>query len=414
MIYRKNRAAGLDFTRMEPRFSLRRWVVAACAAVLLLGAPRAVHAQMGAMKAMTGMQTPSIGARQVKQYEEILGLSPEQRKAAEELLVGYETDFHAAVRRLEDITKAMQAEFTQSGDLKVYQEILPDVMKKFSKRVKKIEQGMLDDLKALLDDKQASRWALVERAHRRNTTISWGTLSGESVDLADIVAGLRLDSAGTAAVAPILEQYDADLDKALIARNTIMTEQMDSAWDRMMSPDFEKMKKDIKDLKDAGRPIVELNKRYVRQIEGVLPTENREQFNSEVRTHSYPTVYRKPYAMRVLEAAEKLADLDAGQRDSLKSLKESYLRDVTAANTSWAGAIDEQEADDSNPFAAWAGAFGQQEQPGKIKDAKEERKRIDEKTIESIKQLLNEAQRAKLPDQKSRPEFDYDAAPQAK
>jgi hypothetical protein len=57
------------------------------------------------------------------------GLSPEQKKAAEELLVGYETEFHAAVRRMEDIQKAVTQEFSQSGDFKTIQEIMPDVMK---------------------------------------------------------------------------------------------------------------------------------------------------------------------------------------------------------------------------------------------------------------------------------------------
>jgi hypothetical protein len=230
----------------------------------------------------------------------------------------------------------------------------------------------------------------------------------------DIVESLRLDSGASAAVSPMLEQYEADLDRLLITRNAIMQEQIDTAFDKIGSFDVEKATKDIKDLRGAGRPIVELNKRYARQIAGVLPPDKHEEFDAEFRSRSYPSVYRKPYAMRVLEAAEKLTDLDAGQRDSLKSLKESYLRDVTAANTAWSGAIDEQEADDSNPFAAMMAAFGQQEQPGKLKDAKEERKRIDEKTIDSIKQLLNESQRARLPEQKSRPEFDYDATPQTK
>src|SRR5205814_3398962 len=109
------------------------------------------------------------------------------------------------------------------------------------------------------------------------------------------------------------------------------------------------------DLKDAGRPIVELNRKYEHQIAGVLPPDKAEEFEAEFKSHSYPQVYRKPYAMRVLEAAEKLPDLDAGQRDGLRSIKDSYSHEVAAATASWAGAIDEQEADDSNPFAAMMG-----------------------------------------------------------
>ncbi|MBC7772530.1 MAG: hypothetical protein H7210_08565 [Pyrinomonadaceae bacterium] len=373
----------------------------------LLSIVQPARAQMGAIRAMGGMATPSVNARQLKQYGEILGLSPEQKKAAEELLASYEAEFLASVTRLTELQKSMQDEFAQTGDLSVIQDVMGDAMKKFRKKIDKVDRGLIDDLKSLLTDSQRELWPLVERVHRRKTTINWGSLSGESVDLVDIAQGLRLDAAQMANLKEVLDQYASDLDRELVGRNKIVEEQVATWLEGMMNPDMEKIQSQAKELRDASVRILEINKRFARQIEGQLPLEAQIEFKDRVKQSSFPSIYRKSYALRTIEAADKLEGLDPAAKEGVKNLKEQYLREVVSANDGWAAAISEHELSQDG-MQAMAMQFGRQ-MPEDIKKAKEVRDALDEKTVEAVKALLTDEQKASLPDKKFRPEFDFDA-----
>lgn len=370
-------------------------------------------AQMGAIRRMGGMTTPSMNARQLRVYSEILGLSEAQRKSAEQLLSGYEAEYLAAVARITELQQSMQAEFTQTGDIAAMQEIMGDMLKKFRRRTDTIEKTFIEDFKTLLTPAQVEQWPRVERAHRRATTINWGSLSGESVDLTQLVEGLRLTTAQGEPLKETLEQYSVDLDRELIARNTVMDEQVAAWMDRLMNPDMEKLQAQQKALRESSLKILEINKRYARQIEGLLPVEEQAAFKEKMKLASFPQVYRKPYVMRAFEAVEKIDGLDAATREAAQNLREQYTRDVASANEAWTAAIVEDELKEEDGFAAMARQFGS-EVPEAIKAAKDARLALDQKTIESLKALLSEEQQKMLPDAKSRPEFDFDAPPTAK
>lgn len=396
--------AAVCATRRIPRW---RGVLLALLAVAATCVAEPARAQMGAIRAMGGMATPSVNARQLKQYGEILGLSAEQKKAAEELLASYEAEFLASVTRLTTLQKSMQDEFAQTGDLSVIQDVMGDAMKKFRKKIDKVDKGLIDDLKSILTDAQREKWPLVERVHRRKTTINWGSLSGESVDLIEITEGLRLDAAQMANLKDVLEQYSTDLDRQLVGRNKIVEEQVATWLEGMMNPDLEKIQAQAKELREASVTILEINKRFARQIEGQLSLEAQKEFKERVNQSSFPSIYRKSYALRIIEAADKLEGLDAAAKDGIRNVKEQYLRDVVPANDGWAAAISEHELSQDG-MAAMAMQFGRQ-LPEPIKQAKEVRDALDQKTVDAVRALLTDEQKAKLPDKKFRPEFDFDA-----
>jgi len=386
-------------------------ILVAAMAICILPTPSV--AQMGAIRAMGGMTTPSINARQLRQYSEILGLSPDQKKAAEELLTGYEAEYLAAVSRLTELQKGLQEEFAQTGDFTIMQDVMGDAFKKFRKRIDKTEKGLIDDLQAILTADQTDRWPLVERLHRRKNTINWGSLSGESVDLVEIVDGLRLAPSDSAGVKETLDLYSIDLDRELVARNKLVDEQVATWLEGMMNPDMEKIQAQQKDLRSASEKILALNKRYARQLEGQLPPDVRQEFVDRVLLSSYPVVYRKSHTLRSIEIAEKFEGLDPATAEALKNLKDQYGREIASANKAWADAITENENSEKSAQEALAAQFTRQ-MPENVKTAKEARDAIDEKTMTSLRALLTEEQQKKLPDRKFRPEFDYDAATSVK
>ncbi|MGE3107593.1 MAG: hypothetical protein AB7G11_01290 [Phycisphaerales bacterium] len=375
--------------------------------MLLFSASR-VEAQMGAIRRMGGMTTPSMSARHLKHYSQILGLSETQTKAAGQLLSGYEADYLAAVSRLTELQQAMQAEFSQTGDFSTMGELMGDAIKKFRRRTDSIEKSFIDDLKSLLTPDQMSKWPIVERTHRRDSTINWGSLSGESVDVAELVEGLRLDPAQHAALSQTLEQYAVDLDRELVARNKIVDEQVAAWLENIMNPDVQKLQEQMKALREASVKIKDINQRYARLVEGLLPLEAREPFNQKVKLASYPQVYRTPYVLRAFDAAEKLDGVDAPTLEAIKNLRDQYTREVGPANDAWAGAISENELKEEDGLQAMARQFGRQ-LPEDVQKAKEARDAVDAKALDSLKALLTPEQVKKLPDLKSRPEFDFDA-----
>lgn len=392
---------------------LVRFAAIAALMLCLLPAPRA-EAQMGAWRAMAGgMTTPNVSARQLKLYAKILELSPAQVQAAESLLSVYETEYLAAIKRFQEIQKEANQEFMQSGDMQLVQQAVQDAMKKFSKRTTTLETSLMNDIKSLLEPAQLERWPRLERVHRRMTTINWGSLSGESVDLVDLVEGLRLSSEQGAPLTPLLTQYETDLDRELKARNALIEEQMSDWFEKGFANfDLEKMKKQAADTREAGRRILELNKKYASQVQSLVPQDLQGEFAEKVRLSSYPAVYRISYASRVLDAAANMNDLDAAQREAISTIKASYARDAQAANEKWAAAITDLELNptDDNPFAAM---MPNRQLPEPIKNARQARDDLDTRTVDAVKALLTEAQQKKLPEKKYRPELDFDT-PSAK
>src|SRR5690606_13465942 len=143
--------------------------------------------------------------------------------------------------------------------------------------------------------------------------------------------------------------------------------------------------------RDASRRVKEVNQRYARQLENLLPEGKRGAFTATVKREMYPMVYREMYASRVLSAAEKIEDLDDAQRASLAAIRDSHARELASLNAQMEAAIEEREntADMMQMFARGRGGRGEE-----IRAA---RRDLDAATVQRVRDLLTEAQREKLP-----------------
>lgn len=388
------------------RCSMRAVLAIIALGLALLIAPAAANAQWFSPWSIAEDGTPAIGARQLRQYAEILGLSADQKAAADELLAGYEREHRDLSKRMQEVSKAISEEFDNDDEIDVWREVYPKVLKNYMKKTDQLSKTFMEDLKTLLEPAQLSRWPQIERLHRRQSTLRLGSRAGERTDLIDIVDGLRLDPAAAQSVAPVLEQYALDLDRELAARNKFIEDRLEQFFEVWMNWDEEKMKSLFGEMNGYSQKIVNVNRSYSRQVLAALPPDRQAEFDHQVKLSTFPRVYKKTYAMRVLDAAEKLPDLDESQREAIKGIRESFTRDSAVINDKWAAALAEQESKQQEqfPWAFWGG----QEDPA-IAEARNQRKELEKKTVESIKALLNEEQKNKLPDRKWRPEFDLDA-----
>lgn len=397
---------------------IRRLLAAGlAAATLFVAAPRA-QAQFGLMSMggeLGDLIKPSNNARLLKDYARILSLTPEQKRTADELLVAYQSEFRDNVSRLEDIYRSINEEVQETGDYDLMQTALPAIMVKFMKKGEKLNQTFMTDLQAILDPAQAAHFPEVELLHRRSSSLKMGLEGIQRIDLFDTVNTLELDFGANAAVAPILQQYAVEIDREYTARDKMMRtfiDEMAAAMEKGERPeqDPEKFTKWMKDISEAGKRIEGVNAKYIAQVRGALPEGAQAKLDTEVKTVKYPAIYKSGYAHRVFEAVDKMTDLDAAQKEGLKGLKESFVRDAGAANDKWAGVVDELKAAQGDENMFFGGGMWMIRNDQKYKDAADARKALDDKTIESVKALLTEAQRAKLPKKNYRPEWDFDRA----
>jgi hypothetical protein len=340
-----------------------------------------------------------ISKRSVDRYAELLGFSADQKESANSIYDGYAAAYQDAVKARRSAMQDVRRSSEDTGDATVFMEKMPGIEKEFRSKTQKLEKGLFDDLRAMVSGaNQEAKWVRVERMHRREVGLRGGVVSGESVDLVDVVDGLKLPSDALSAVAPNLEEYEVDIDHQLQAK----TKPADDAspFELGKSMDMDKMKKQAQESREAGLKIKEANERSARKIEPLLPEDKRAAFRDAIKQRSFPQVFRPSRAIRDMDAALKLDDLSASQKASIAEIKSRYQRDVAPLNDAWATAIAASEGDGQQSVIMGGDGgkimLNMAEDPPALVDARKARRELDDKTNEKLKGILNESQQAKV------------------
>ncbi|MCG3123492.1 MAG: hypothetical protein GIKADHBN_01911 [Phycisphaerales bacterium] len=342
-----------------------------------------------------------ISTRSVEKYARLLKLTEDQAETVKALHEGYQAAFRDASTDMQkDLEEARQA-FEETEDASVFAERFPAARQRFRERTTKAETEFFNDVKQILTESQLAAWPSVERARRRETVLRGGTLSGESVDLTEIVQGLNV-SEPEADVVEVLNQYEVDLDRALLAKKAMLDAQGEFDF-KPGAIDLSDIQKRSADAKEAGGKIKNVNEEYARKIEQLLPEDVRPAFGKAVKRQSFPRVYRPSQVSKAIDSALKFDDLDASQKDTLRSLRDSYEREVSPLNDAWAAAIEKDEQDPNNmalgdgSMQIKIGGPGGEEDESPLAKARKARREFDEKTRERLNAALSPAQRERLP-----------------
>lgn len=336
---------------------------------------------------------PAISSRQVDQFSKILGLTKEQKDLANALLEGYAQEAAAAQKVMRDAGEKAREEARESGDPGAWGR-MGEQMTKFRDDRKKLDDGFMSDLKSVLTPQQAEKWPSVERSLRRASTLRWGRLSGERVDLIELTERQKYDEAVMAEVGVLLATYEEDLDRELVRRNEVYEGAMQKMMELFRNGDMAEAQAVVEKGREAGIRVRDVNRRYARQIEDVLPEDKKAPFEAEFKKESFPEAYRRTNSSTAIDAAMGFKDLTPEQSEKITQLKATFDREVSANSAKIASATEAAEADfkiENMMQGGW-----RQEGPGS--DARRERRDLDRKTLESLKGILTEAQAAKLPE----------------
>lgn len=338
---------------------------------------------------------PAISGRQLEKYASILSLTDDQKEAATALVEGYQ----AAVRQQGETLREMMDEIRSSGadfrDPEVREEMRKATETMRAER-KKLDEGMFTDVKSLLTPAQVEKWPTFERAVRREAGVRRGLMSGERVNLFEVVEGLKLSPAEQQPLDALMGEYDVELDRAITARNTAYEEAMTKVMEARGAGNTEEMQKFMDSGREASVRVKDVNKKFARQIGETLVAERRAEFEVAVKRASFPDVYRQTQAERGIAVAEQLEDLTESQRESLRTMKESFVRNLGTVNERLAKAQEEQE--NTATIGTMMQRFGGGgQEPTEIATARTEKRELNETALEGLKKVLTPEQAAKLP-----------------
>jgi len=338
--------------------------------------------------------------RSIEKYAELLGLTPDQKEAAAMIQSGYAAAYDAKQKARREQGDEVRRLAEDSGEQNLFMEKMPKIEKEYREATDKLEKDLFNDLKALLNGpKQEEAWGRVERMRRREVALKQGTLSGEAVDLIDVVDGLKLDGESAKAAGQTLETYEMDLDRLLQAR---LAKKDDApGWEPGKPIDIDKMEAAMKESREEGAKVRDLNRESARKIESLLPDDKKPAFADAFKRGCFPRVYRTPRVAKEIDAAMKLGDIESSQKEQITELKAAYDKEAQGVNEKLAKAIEENESSGKSGGSLAGGGgrmtmmFGDEPQP--LQDARKARRELDEKSSAKLRSILTAAQKEKLP-----------------
>jgi Spy/CpxP family protein refolding chaperone len=349
-----------------------------------------------------------ISRRSIERWSRILALTEEQKQALESLHEGYQSSYQEAQKELNTTMQEVSRAFEESQDPGVFGEKIPPARKKFEEKSRAAEQSLMADARALLTAEQEKAWPRIERMRRREQGARLSTITGDAVDLTQIVEDLKITPDATLSQA--LEEYEIEADRGIAERIRIAKD-APSMEGGAIDPGA--LQKQMDEQREAGLKLKDVNHRYARKIEPLVPEERQEEFRQAVKRQTFPQVYRPTLTSKWLDATQKLEDLDTEQRQAVSDLKTQYERELASANEAWAAAIERSEAKPESGGALAGGGgmmvmrFGDDDPD--LAAARKARRELDSRTQEKLKNLLRAEQREKLP--KAQEEGDFTVAP---
>jgi Spy/CpxP family protein refolding chaperone len=382
------------------------------------------HAQMRMNMGMGrgGMGEGKVTAAEIEQFGKMLGLDKTQSDAIKDLHQAYDAEYEQASKSTQDKMEKLRQEAQDTQDWSSMMKDAQELNEKFQTKAADLEKSLMSDFKALLTSDQASKWPTVERAHRRNKSLSGGFpgmgLAGEGVDLIKMVDELHLPKTPEA-VSQSLERYEAEMDQALVERDGRRKE----LYDQMSPfgskkdgkgggggmPDFSKIGEMMTEMRKTGIKVRDLNDRYSTLIASGLPDEKRDDFTARFKKEKFPQIFRESYPLKALTSAAAFKDLKDDQKTAIADLTSKYKREADAANERTARATVDAEKDGGG--SDMMGGFmrmmngDQGGDDSELSQAKKAKRKLDTDTLDQLKTILTPEQADRLPERDNNFQF---------
>jgi hypothetical protein len=263
----------------------------------------------------------------------------------------------------------------------------------------------VDDVQTTLSQNQQQLWPAIDRRMYRERTLPQGRLSGESVDLMQILHEAAPESGARQAAAPALQDYEINLDAALRRRNEYLASSDQDLLAASEAGDQAKAASIITrqvELRLAVRDVIEQS---AAAVAALLPPEQGARFTQLAREKGYSRVYRPTQAQRLINAAKEISDLEASVLQAVNDLDRAYQGELGPANEQLVQVIRTAEpkgmidrvARQFTPKGDQAAEQPAQEEEDPIQKGFRARSEMGQRYIQQLQGLLTPEQWTKLP-----------------
>ncbi len=330
----------------------------------------------------------------IEKYAAILELNREQKELLRTLYQGYRGAYREAVvtsdKEMEEVDKNRERSNRMNQGM--------EILQRFAEKARKIEDQFFEDIKAILTPEQTPRMERVMMARRRDVQMKFAFVAGEGVNLLDLLEKTKAPK--SAELDALQREYETELDRLMIEKVRMMKVSLAKAdkIQRNELPDFTLVGEIIGDLYAIGGRIRDLNRRYVKEAEALLPESMRDGFSLEFKKRSFPRVYKPTLAQKCLSMTRDLDDLTPDQAGEIKTITASFEHDLEPLNQRYAAAIETtQERFPKDFLIIMQSRFDPNNKEDPLIKARAEREELDQKTLARLRGVLKPEQFKKLP-----------------
>ena len=315
------------------------------ALALLLVTPLTDAQVIGIDNPLAALNTaPPVSRSDVRIIETILGLDDAQRALTGSLYDDFFERYRVEVEALEAELSALVDELIVKQDW--------DMTFAAQKKAKRWDDRRLEwrseffnDLRLLLNQQQDELWPKVERELRRHDLIGDGRLAGESVDLIRLVAAHASGWHESAEVIEALDRYADRLDRALIERKQVISDERKWEFWNACEEDPYRAKDIYEEVLPARMRVREITVQSFEAVLNLLPEDDalaveRAFYAEALRSHSPVS----PIETR-MRAAASLPSLSPDQRDRIAAILQEYAPRRHRAVVSFFAAVVKMEAE---------------------------------------------------------------------
>ncbi len=386
------------------QFRSMAMIAASLAVATVLACTTPVAAQFGEAAGIGEAMQPDYYKRDVVIISQGLNLDESQRIIVNTMYEDYQTAFEAGLNAMKQRFEDMKGDLQAGGQaedkdrimLLVFAPILDWMAKKDD-----IGAQFLANIEVVLTDDQKQLYPAIQRRLYRERKLHKGRLSGESLNLIDVVRDLSLDKRVNVQIQPMLDAYDAELDRALHQREDPITGRNNPMLKSLEEQDPAKQHEALR--KQIARRIVvrNVNDKYIEQLALALPEDQARQFRAAALERAYPRIYRETPVQRIFRVAAEMEGLDSSVRQAVLTLEGEFLAELAVINQNLLNALrtnepieaEEQAAD----FAMRMAGQQIEPKPDPTRELFAARDEMSRGYVKRLKALITEDQFAMLP-----------------
>jgi len=252
------------------------------------------------------------------------------------LYEGYRRKWSAEASRTRSDIKRIRSEGRDRGSQHFREEVQPRIQarqEEWAEYARRLESQFFDDVKAVLTEEQAARFPRFQRDRRRQRLLRrYSRLSGEGVDLIELVDDVKIPAEARQAIEPLLHDYAEELDRALIDRQRTY-EDVQRTLNAINAGESNASAASLfHRILPRRKAIRGINERYATLIADQLPEEWAERFTREFDRVRYPRLHAVTQADQYLKRVRELEDLTEEQQQRIDLLETNYRGQLEPIN----------------------------------------------------------------------------------